>query len=227
MQIGFLLDTAACSGCKACQVACKDKHDLEVGRLWRRVATVEGGEWVQQGAAWTTTAFAYSLSLSCMHCEQPACVDACPTRAMHKREDGSVAVDPARCIGCRYCEWVCPYGAPRYDAAAGRMTKCDFCLDERQAGRPPACVAACPMRALDFGDLRDLEARHGKVRNVYPLPDPAMTRPSVVIVPHRQAASPGPKPGTYAERDGDLDHDRRVPPSGRDAWPCIGNREEL
>jgi anaerobic dimethyl sulfoxide reductase subunit B (iron-sulfur subunit) len=222
MQLAFFVDTTACSGCKACQVACKDKHDLEVGRLWRRVATVEGGEWVRQGAAWTTTAFAYSVSLSCMHCERPACVDACPTRAMRKRDDGTVSIAAERCIGCRYCEWVCPYGAPRYDARAGRMTKCDLCADERQAGRPPACVAACPMRALEFGELRELEARHGgSAKDIYPLPDPAMTRPSLVVTAHRDAAAarsairPGPDP----TRATDLPETRAV--------PRIGNREEL
>jgi anaerobic dimethyl sulfoxide reductase subunit B (iron-sulfur subunit) len=197
MQLAFYIDTTACSGCKACQVACKDKHDLEVGRLWRRVATVEGGEWIEQGAAWTTTVFAYSISLACMHCEKPACVDACPTGAMQKHEDGTVAIADQRCIGCRYCEWVCPYGAPRYDARAARMTKCDLCADERRAGRPPACVAACPMRALDVGELRELEARFAHDadapadrtnRGIYPLPDPAMTRPSIVVNVHRHAA---------------------------------------
>ncbi len=199
MQLAFFLDVTACSGCKACQVACKDKHDLEVGRLWRRVATVEGGDWRRQGKAWTTTAFAYSVSLSCMHCQQPACVDACPTGAMRTHEDGSVAIAADRCIGCRYCEWVCPYGAPAYDARAGRMTKCDLCADERAAGRPPACVAACPMRALESGDLRDLEARHGATRDIYPLPAPATTRPSLVVKRH----------------------------AGAGAGPRIGNREEL
>jgi anaerobic dimethyl sulfoxide reductase subunit B (iron-sulfur subunit) len=190
MQLGFLLDTTACSGCKACQVACKDKHDLEAGRLWRRVATVEGGDWVPQGAAWTTTAFGYSVSLSCMHCEKPACVSGCPTGAMHKLGDGAVTIDAARCLGCRYCEWLCPYGAPRYDANARRMSKCDFCADERQSGRPPVCVSSCPMRALEFGDLRELEARHGTAgRGIYPLPDPAITRPSVVLKVHRHAAT--------------------------------------
>jgi anaerobic dimethyl sulfoxide reductase subunit B (iron-sulfur subunit) len=184
MQLGFLIDSSSCSGCKACQVACKDAHDLEAGRLWRRVATVEGGDWVRQGAAWTTTAFAYSVSMSCMHCEKAACVDACPSGAMQKQADGVVTIAADRCIGCRYCEWVCPYGAPRYDAAARRMSKCDFCRDERAAGRPPVCVAACPMRALDFGELADLERRHGVTRDLYPLPDSAQTKPSVVIRDH-------------------------------------------
>src|SRR5512143_1636018 len=93
MQLAFFIDVSACSGCKACQVACKDKHELEAGRLWRRVAAVEGGDWVRQGEAWKTTAFAYSVSLSCLHCRQPACVNGCPTGAMRKQEDGTVVVD--------------------------------------------------------------------------------------------------------------------------------------
>lgn len=203
MQLAFFIDVSACSGCKACQVACKDKHDLEPGRLWRRVATVEGGEWVRQGEAWRTTAFAYSVSLSCLHCRQPACVNGCPTGAMRKQEDGTVVVDADRCIGCRYCEWTCPYGAPRYDAAAGRASKCDFCADERREGRPPACVAACPMRALEYGELADLETRYGtEGRDLYPLPSPATTEPSVVIKRHARAA-------------------------GKPAPPRVGNREEL
>lgn len=181
MGLGFFVDTTACSGCKACQVACKDAHDLETGRLWRRVATVEGGEWSPQGAAWTTTAFAYSVSMSCMHCERPACVEGCPTGAMHKYDDGVVSITAERCIGCRYCEWTCPYGAPRYDPVAQRMTKCDFCAGERSVGRPPVCVAACPMRALDFGELADLERRHGTVRDLYPLADSLLTGPSIVV----------------------------------------------
>lgn len=208
MALGFFVDTAACSGCKACQVACKDTHDLEAGRLWRRVATIEGGEWVPSGAAWTTTAFAYSVSMSCMHCEKPACVDGCPTGAMHKREDGVVLVEATRCIGCRYCEWVCPYGAPRYDAATRRMTKCDFCVDELAAGRPPACVAACPMRALDFGELPDLERRHGTTRDLYPLPDSSLTRPALVLT-HRAVAG------------------GHLPIALGLQTPHVGNREEL
>jgi anaerobic dimethyl sulfoxide reductase subunit B (iron-sulfur subunit) len=67
-QYAFYFDSSACSGCKACQVACKDKHNLEVGRLWRRVYEVSGGGWQRQGQAWTTSAFAYNLSLACNHC---------------------------------------------------------------------------------------------------------------------------------------------------------------
>ena len=183
-QLGFYLDVSSCSGCKACQVACKDRHGLETGRLWRRVAEIEGGEWRREGEAWRPTVFAYSLSISCLHCAEPACVAACPSAAIEKDPDeGLVSVDEARCLGCRYCSWACPYGVPQFAEAAGTMSKCDTCVEDRQEGRPPTCVAACPLRALDFGELEDLRRRHGTLDTLPPLPDGSITRPSVVITP--------------------------------------------
>lgn len=184
-QLGFLIDTSSCSGCKACQLACKDRHGLETGRLFRRVVEVEGGEWSRAGEAWETTVFAYSISAACMHCEQPACLAACPSGAISKDTDGVVVVAAESCLGCRYCEWACPYGAPQFSPATGLMTKCDLCADERAEGRPPSCVAACPLRALDAGPLEELRARHGLLAALGPLPDPATTRPSIVIVAPR------------------------------------------
>ena len=200
-QLGFHVDLAACSGCKTCQVACSDAHDLEGGRRFRRVVQVEGGEWARAGEAWIPGVFAYSLSISCMHCERPACVDVCPTLAMTRRPDGIVAVDIDRCVGCRYCEWACPYGALRYDERAGRMSKCDFCAADIDRGREPACVASCPMRALDWGGIEELRARHGAVADVYPLPDPSLTRPSVVLTPHRHSVRGRAGTATVSNRE--------------------------
>jgi len=190
-QYAFFFDSAACSGCKACQVACQDKHDLVDGRRWRRVYEITGGHWTPQGPAWTHSVFAYYVSVACNHCARPICVEVCPTTAMHKRADGIVLVDPARCIGCRYCQWACPYGAPQRDEAMGKMSKCHFCHDYIDQGRPPACVAACPMRALDFGEREEMERKYGRVRAVYPLPREQLTDPCLVLAPHRDAARAG------------------------------------
>jgi anaerobic dimethyl sulfoxide reductase subunit B len=187
-RLAFHLDASACSGCKACQAACKDKNGLPVGLLWRRVYEVAGGGWERRREAWLTSVFAYHLSLACNHCRLPICVEVCPSAAITQRSDGLVLLDAGRCLGCRYCSWACPYGAPQYDPAAGRMSKCALCADYIDAGRPPACVAACPMRALEFGDLEELQARHGQLAAVHPLPDPALTGPALVITPHKDAS---------------------------------------
>ena len=194
----FFFDAASCSGCKACQAACKDKHGLAVGVLWRRVYEVSGGGWNREGAAWTPDVFAFNLSIACNHCDAPICVEVCPTTAMHARADGIVLVDAAKCVGCRYCEWACPYGAPQYDVASGQMTKCTFCADQLDVGLPPACVAACPMRALEFGERSELEARYRKSETFWPLPDRSLTEPELVVTAHRDARRASPDTATIA-----------------------------
>ena len=83
------------------------------------------------------------------------------------------------------------------------MSKCDFCADRIDAGQPPVCVTACPNRALDFGELDTLRQRHGAgVDRVFPLDDPAISRPALVIKPHRHAAlvqERGPEVGNWEE----------------------------
>ncbi len=187
-QLAFYFDSSACTGCKACQIACKDKNDLEVGRLWRRVYEVAGGDWIERGTAWVTTAFAYGVSIGCNHCQKPICQEVCPAGAITKRDDGVVLIDQDKCIGCRYCAWACPYGAPQFNEAIGKMTKCNFCYDYLDQGQPPACVSGCPLRALDFGTLDELQAKYGSVSDIYPLPESTLTEPALVITPHKDAA---------------------------------------
>lgn len=188
-QWAFFVDSSGCSGCKACQVACKDRNDLGPGIRWRRVYEVAGGTWRREGAAWVSGVRSYHLSLACNHCEEPVCLTQCPAAAITKSADGLVLIDGDRCMGCRYCEWACPYGAPQFDPATGRMGKCTLCAEELAAGEPPACVSACPMRVLEVGDLAELRERHGAGTDVFPLPSAGHARPALVVRPHADAGA--------------------------------------
>ncbi len=181
----FYFDSRSCSGCKACQIACKDKHGLEAGRLWRRVYEITGGSgWQPAGDAWQPDVLVYNLSIACNHCRDPICVAVCPSGAMQQRADGIVLIDPQACLGCKYCSMACPYGAPQYDAAAGLMTKCTYCLDNLEAGLPPACVAACPMRALECEPHDQLFLLEHNRRSLPPLPSAELTNPALWVAPH-------------------------------------------
>lgn len=184
MALGFYLDMTRCIGCRTCQVACKDRHDLQqAGPRPRRVNTFEAGVYPD--------ASMFHHVMSCNHCENPACVADCPTKAMHKNEEGIVVHDDSLCVVCKNCMMVCPYGAPQYDDVKKMIVKCDTCKDLRDAGQVPNCVAACPMRALDFGEIDELKAKYGDdlVQELPYLPPASWTHPNVLIKPVEQAKS--------------------------------------
>lgn len=197
-QMAFYFNASACANCKVCQVACQDKNDLPAHLRWRRVVQYAGGSWNPSPTAkgvMTQNIFSYSISLSCMHCQDPMCVEACPTTAMHKDDNGIVSIDSDKCIGCRYCEWACPYDAPHFDVERGIMTKCNMCKDLLDEGKNPACVDACVMRALEVGELEELQAKYGTVASIEPLPSAEYTKPSLVITPHKDAQQASERSG--------------------------------
>jgi anaerobic dimethyl sulfoxide reductase subunit B (iron-sulfur subunit) len=187
-QLAFYFDSQLCTGCKACQVACYDHWDLDAEHNWRRVVEYTGGTWFRNpDSSYNHNVFSYYLSVACNHCEEPTCLDVCPVEAITKRDDGVVLIDQDKCIGCRYCEWACPYGAPQYDEDKNKMSKCTFCSDYLDEGQAPSCVQACPSRALNFGELEELRAEYGAANDIAPLPDPTITKPALVIKPHKDA----------------------------------------
>lgn len=176
MALGFYFDMTRCIGCKACQVACKDKNRLGVGTTFRHAETYTVGSF--------PTVQAFSGSFSCNHCENPACVANCPTGAMYKDEaEGVVLHDDTVCIGCKACMNSCPYGVPQFREDLNIIQKCDSCYAIRHDGGAPACVAACPNRALDFGDMDELRAKYGDdlVSDVSVLPSSETTAPNLLI----------------------------------------------
>jgi anaerobic dimethyl sulfoxide reductase subunit B (iron-sulfur subunit) len=184
----FFLDTQTCTGCKTCIIACKDKNDLPMSVRWRRVVEFTGGDWVSRtDGTYSHNVFAYYISVSCNHCRDPICVQSCPSTAMNQDDHGIVSVNPEKCLGCRYCEWACPYSAPQFDQSTGQMTKCDFCREELEQGKVPACVAGCPTRALQLGEYDELADRHGPSLYMAPLPPPEITDPNFILDFHTDA----------------------------------------
>jgi Fe-S-cluster-containing dehydrogenase component len=141
---GFLLDVHRCVGCGACVLACRIENGRVREAAWRRVLPLNLAR--RPGGP------TYSLSVACHHCDEPACLKGCPADAYEKRPDGIVIHHEERCIGCRYCEMTCPFGAPLFDAARGVMSKCHDCAPRVDAGLEPACVVACPTGALGVLD---------------------------------------------------------------------------
>lgn len=167
-QLGWLIDLRKCVGCSSCAVACKAENNTPPGMAWRRVITQNGGRYPDVTARFVT--------MACMHCAEPACMKACPVDAITKRaEDGIVLIDQDKCVGCRRCEWACPYGAPQFNPETKLVEKCTFCVHRINAGLAPACVTTCMGDALRFGDLAELEGEAA----IDGLADPRLTTPSV------------------------------------------------
>jgi Fe-S-cluster-containing dehydrogenase component len=185
----MVIDPRKClreDGCTACVAACHRAHNVpeipnpkhEVKWIWKErypeAFPDQEAHYIDE--ALTTR----PVLVFCNHCENPPCVRVCPTKATWRRDDGIVMMDWHRCIGCRYCVAGCPYGSrsfnwedPRPYLASpdpqfptrtkGVVEKCTLCEERLDKGQQPACVEACPDKALVFGDLHD---EHSEVRNL-------------------------------------------------------------
>lgn len=173
-QYGFYVDANNCGGCHTCQVACKDVNRLEVGQNFRKVTSYCTGEFPKVAM--------YHVSIGCQHCADPACVENCPMGAMYKdSETGLVLHDDDACIGCDTCVHSCPYGEPVHIDSLGIVKKCDGCAVLRANGEEPSCVASCPTRAIQFGDIDELRALHPEaVSDFAVVPESGITGPNAI-----------------------------------------------
>lgn len=173
-QMGFYFDESRCLDCRSCSVACQDWNDIHIGtEKYLRKFTWEEGLFPE-----TKMHFVFA---PCYHCEDAACVKACPNGAISKDEKtGAVLVDEAKCKGCKKCWDACPYGAPRFSVSTGVMKKCTMCADRLEEGKLPVCVETCITRALDFGPIDELKAKYGENQQLAGMPEPA-TKPAIVF----------------------------------------------
>ncbi len=138
-----------CMGCRLCEVACATEHSAFKDPL------VAFFEELPQSFTTVEVDRHISFSLSCRHCDEPYCVEACITGAMHQEQDGRVLVYEELCIGCFMCVASCPWGAVNPKRTEKKAAKCDLCPDREI----PACVAACPNRALVYDVAQELTYR--------------------------------------------------------------------
>ena len=175
-RYGMAIDMEHCVGCDQCSMAWKVEHNLPDDVWWNRAKAMVNGKKSEDGKpAGTFPDLSMSwFTMACQHCDSPACVEACPTGASEKRDDGIVTVDAEKCIGCKSCIAACPYevrtlldsepqwqlefsvGDPEVPEHKGNtVEKCTFCVQRIDRGERPACVDVCQACARYFGDLDD------------------------------------------------------------------------
>lgn len=166
MSKAMLIDLTKCTGCRGCQVACKQWYNLPAE------TTHNQGSYQNppQTSGKTRTIVAFNeveyegnfawvfAKRQCMHCEHPACASACTVGALQKTAEGPVVYDSQKCIGCRYCQYACPFDVPKFEweESLGLIVKCDMCVDRQAEGMLPACAKACPTGAISFGEREEL-----------------------------------------------------------------------
>lgn len=196
-QYGFAYDARYCNGCKTCILACKDRYDLDEDTAFRTVYEYGGGSVHLDGDGMLVSdCFGYYFSVACNHCDDPACVRACPTGAVHKdAETGLVVPNDDICIGCGSCVMACPYHNPRLNRQEGHSVKCTGCIGRVKQGLAPICVEACPQRALFFGPIDELRERFGSEADIAPLPSSSLTSPNLCIIAPVEARPSGDASG--------------------------------
>ena len=182
-KYGFAINLHRCIGCRTCAIGCKMENNVAAGNMRMRVLNddealvydVPTGDYPALAQSWTP--------VPCQHCDNPPCVEACPTGASTKREDGLVLVDADECIGCEACVKACPYNARAIDPDTNVADTCTLCEHRLYGGETTTfCELACPGRAITSGDLDDPDSAVAKIvaeQETWRLLEDAGTGPNV------------------------------------------------
>ena len=138
----LIIEYDKCVGCRTCEMACSTKHTATVNPHRSRVSVVK---WDMDGEG---------IPIACSHCESAPCQAICPVMAIARDESlGRVMIDDDKCIGCRLCVAVCPFGAVSFDSISGKVIKCDLCDGD------PLCARFCSYGALVYLDVGEQPIR--------------------------------------------------------------------
>ncbi len=170
-EVAILFDSSHCTGCKGCQVACKQWNMLpskmglndneftgslqgpgDLGGDTRLVMTFD-----EKPSGNKLQPIHWAIGRrSCFHCTDAGCVAICSSGALKKNDNGVVSFDTEKCNGCTYCQSACPFDVPRFRDTDGKIDKCTLCLDRLEEGQIPACVKTCQPEALKFGPREEM-----------------------------------------------------------------------
>ncbi len=146
MKEMIVVDVKKCVGCHTCELSCAVEHSKT-----KNLLTAVSEKPLPKSRIAVETSEGMNLPLQCRHCEEPPCLNVCPTEAITKKELGeAVLIDDELCIGCKSCVLVCPFGAIALSPDQKAVFKCDLCVERLSKGQIPACVSTCPTRALLF-----------------------------------------------------------------------------
>jgi len=206
MQKGFIFNYNRCVSCSACSAAC----------------LLENGWNIQPRKIFTYNIEAipslvlHNLSLACNHCETALCLDGCPTSAYRRDEiTGAVVMDEDRCIGCKYCQWNCPYDAPKFDPRRRIIGKCNLCYSGLKEGLLPACTSACPTGALSYGELAE-----NHKQNIFPWFPEKNLNPAIEVAGRNNSSPLRIIPGRVVKQEVAILADRDLIFKGE--WSLVG-----
>jgi formate dehydrogenase iron-sulfur subunit len=180
----MFVDTTICTGCKACQVACKEWNGLEpepahfrqdpgmpypvatnfTGSSYDNTGKLSARDWrhvlfLEQINSLRAGSRWLFMSDSCKHCADAACLNVCPAEAIERTDLGNVVVRQDKCVGNKLCNRACPYGVITYSEKTRTSHKCTLCNDRIHNGLGTACATACPTGSILFGELPELKAK--------------------------------------------------------------------
>lgn len=169
-QLGFLIHADKCIGCYSCRFSCHNENGQ--GNTFRRKVHQIKNDLYEPFHSFQ------HISMSCNHCETPACLAVCPEGAIQKKQNGIVLIDKMKCSGCRKCETSCPFGAIQIDPISGKADKCDMCYDRLMEGKTTICISSCPVQAIEIININDAQNDIYE-KEVYGFEMKKMTNPSI------------------------------------------------